>query len=164
MADRKIENTLAERKSKLESKSSEFRSRLEQKSPKRRSKLESTKSPDVRSKLEQKPLDSRAKLEQKSPESRLPKKRQRRFSYLTIIVALIAIYLFISVVYSSFKFLELRKQESEIQGDIAAQEQIAKDLKSEIEYLKTDAAVEKLAREELGLVRPDEILILPKKS
>ena len=47
--------------------------------------------------------------------------------------------------------MELRKQESEIQGDIAAQEQIAKDLKSEIEYLKTDAAVEKLAREELGL-------------
>ena len=81
-----------------------------------------------------------------------------------IIVALIASYLFISVVYSSFKILELRKQESEIQGDIAAQEQIAKDLKSEIEYLKTDAAVEKLAREELGLVRPDEILILPKKS
>ena len=108
--------------------------------------------------------ESRTKLEPKSQQSRLPKKNPKRFSFWTIVVALIASYLFISVVYSSFKILELRKQESEIRADIAAQEQIAKELKSEIEYLKTDAAVEKIAREELGLVRPDEILILPKKS
>lgn len=147
MADRKIERKLTIEDRLMEKKLAEGKNNLEPK----------PSEPKVLS-------ESRTKLEPKSPESRLPKKNPKRFSFWTIVVALIASYLFISVVYSSFKILELRKQESEIRADIAAQEQIAKELKSEIEYLKTDAAVEKIAREELGLVRPDEILILPKKS
>ena len=147
MADRKIERKLTIEDRLMEKKLAEGKNNLEPK----------PSEPKVLS-------ESRTKLEPKSQESRLPKKNPKRFSFWTIVVALIASYLFISVVYSSFKILELRKQESEICADIAAQEQIAKELKSEIEYLKTDAAVEKIAREELGLVRPDEILILPKKS
>lgn len=147
MADRKIERKLTIEDRLMEKKLAEGKNKLEPK----------PSEPKVLS-------ESRTKLEPKSQESRLPKKNPKRFSFWTIVVALIASYLFISVVYSSFKILELRKQESEIRADIAAQEQIAKELKSEIEYLKTDAAVEKIAREELGLVRPDEILILPKKS
>jgi len=147
MADRKIERKLTIEDRLMEKKLAEGKNNLEPK----------PSEPKVLS-------ESRTKLEPKSQESRLPKKNPKRFSFWTIVVALIASYLFISVVYSSFKILELRKQESEIRADIAAQEQIAKELKSEIEYLKTDAAVEKIAREELGLVRPDEILILPKKS
>ena len=147
MADRKIERKLTIEDRLMEKKLAEGKNNLEPK----------PSEPKVLT-------ESRTTLEPKSPESRLPKKNPKRFSFWTIVVALIASYLFISVVYSSFKILELRKQESEIRADIAAQEQIAKELKSEIEYLKTDAAVEKIAREELGLVRPDEILILPKKS
>ena len=147
MADRKIERKLTIEDRLMEKKLAEGKNNLEPK----------PSEPKVLS-------ESRTKLEPKSQESRLPKKNPKRFSFWTIVVALIASYLFISVVYSSFKILELRKQESEIRADIAAQEQIAKELKSEIEYLKTDAAVEKIAREELGLVRSDEILILPKKS
>ncbi len=150
MADRKIERKLTIEDRLMEKKLAEGKNNLEPK----------PSEPKVLSESR----ESRTKLEPKSPESRLPKKNPKRFSFWTIVVALIASYLFISVVYSSFKILELRKQESEIRADIAAQEQIAKELKSEIEYLKTDAAVEKIAREELGLVRPDEILILPKKS
>ena len=150
MADRKIERKLTIEDRLMEKKLAEGKNNLEPK----------PSEPKVLSESR----ESRTKLEPKSQESRLPKKNPKRFSFWTIVVALIASYLFISVVYSSFKILELRKQDREIRADIAAQEQIAKELKSEIEYLKTDAAVEKIAREELGLVRPDEILILPKKS
>lgn len=153
MADRKIERKLTIEDRLMEKRLAEGKTNLEPKplEPKPPSEPKALSEP-------------KTKLEPKSPESRLPKKKPKRFSFWTIVVALIASYLFISVVYSSFKILELRKQESDIRADIAVQEQIAKDLKSEIEYLKTDAAVEKIAREELGLVRPDEILILPKKS
>lgn len=153
MADRKIERKLTIEDRLMEKRLAEGKTKLEPKplEPKPPSEPKALSEP-------------KTKLEPKSPESRLPKKKPKRFSFWTIVVALIASYLFISVVYSSFKILELRKQESDIRADIAVQEQIAKDLKSEIEYLKTDAAVEKIAREELGLVRPDEILILPKKS
>ena len=153
MADRKIERKLTIEDRLMEKRLAEGKTNLEPKP------LEPKPSSEPKALSEPK-----TKLEPKSPESRLPKKKPKRFSFWTIVVALIASYLFISVVYSSFKILELRKQESQIRSDIAVQEQIAKDLKSEIEYLKTDAAVEKIAREELGLVRPDEILILPKKS
>lgn len=105
------------------------------------------------------------------PENRRPRKkaskpdlltRVKRFSLLGIAGAFFASYLFASVVYSSVQILELKKEEAKLHQEISAQEKIARELESEIKYLKTNAAVEKIAREELGLVKPDEILILPK--
>lgn len=86
----------------------------------------------------------------------------KKRSLLGIAAALFASYLFASVVYSSVQILELKKEEANLRQAISAQEDIARELESEIKYLKTNAAVEKIAREELGLVKPDEILILPK--
>lgn len=86
----------------------------------------------------------------------------KKRSLLGIGAAFFASYLFASVVYSSVQILELKKEEAHLREEISAQEKIARELESEIKYLKTNAAVEKIAREELGLVKPDEIMILPK--
>ena len=98
-------------------------------------------------------------------------KKKRRFDAITFLkkrsvasigLALCVTYLFASVVYSSMQILELKKQEAVLEIQIKEQETIAKGLENEILYLQTNVAVEKIAREELGLVKPGEILILPK--
>jgi len=57
--------------------------------------------------------------------------------------------------------LELKGRLDQVNAQIAATEKRTAELKQEITYLKSDAYVEKVAREQLGLVKPGEIIFLP---
>jgi len=60
--------------------------------------------------------------------------------------------------------LELRRELSQVEQGIVAAEQHSQELTAEIEYLKSDFYIEKVARQELGLVKPGEIIFMPESS
>lgn len=50
------------------------------------------------------------------------------------------------------------EEESRLLSDYEAERQVAMELEREMSYQGTDAFIEKIAREKLGYVRPDEIV------
>lgn len=59
---------------------------------------------------------------------------------------------------------ELQAQAAELQQQLDDAKQKHKDLEKKEEYMKTDEYVEEVARTQLGLVYPDEIVIKPKEK
>jgi len=57
------------------------------------------------------------------------------------------------------KILQLREDIKKLEIEIKSMKAKNKDLCDKIESLKEEKSIEKIAREELGLVKPDEILI-----
>ncbi|MDK2784642.1 MAG: hypothetical protein PWQ41_295 [Bacillota bacterium] len=95
------------------------------------------------------------------PWQKKPRRRKRKFSWSKAVLLSLVLYF----VYSSSKqvqlALELRAKLERVNKEIAATQQRTEELRREIEYLKSDAYVEKVAREELGLVKPGEIIFMP---
>ncbi|MGI6605223.1 MAG: FtsB family cell division protein [bacterium] len=88
-----------------------------------------------------------------------PKKRNRGFG-----IVLLSALLFYFV-YSSAGQLrlawELKNRLAQVEREIAVTEQRSEELRREISYLESDAYIEKAAREQLGLVKPGEIIFMP---
>ena len=59
---------------------------------------------------------------------------------------------------------ELQVQAAELQEQLDDAEQKHKELEKKEEYMKTDEYVEDVARSQLGLVYPNEIVIKPKED
>ena len=94
------------------------------------------------------------------------KKISSRMGVITVIccLALLAI-----VVLYKAKSLETQKQElqvqaAELQEQLDDAKQRHKELEQKEEYMKTDDYVESVARSQLGLVYPDEIVIKPEEK
>lgn len=81
--------------------------------------------------------------------------------------AMILLLIIVIVIFSFRLFINMRKvNEMEDRLDRISQEYQEKieqnqKLKEEIERVKSPAYIEKVAREELGLVKPGEILLIP---
>ncbi|NLG85775.1 MAG: septum formation initiator family protein [Firmicutes bacterium] len=60
--------------------------------------------------------------------------------------------------------IALRQELAQVEQAIASAEQRTDEIKAEITYLKSDSYVEKVARQELGLVKPGEIIFMPESS
>ncbi len=78
-----------------------------------------------------------------------------------LIVAL-ATFVYIAASYAS-GFLEvwrLRMEIRQVRAEIADTEARNQELRNELEYLQSDEYIEKVAREELGLVKPGETPVL----
>ncbi|HKM40133.1 MAG TPA: septum formation initiator family protein [bacterium] len=57
--------------------------------------------------------------------------------------------------------LELKRKISKVEQETVAAQQQFQELEAEIDYLKSDSYIEKVARQELGLVKPGEIIFMP---
>ncbi|MDZ7671533.1 MAG: septum formation initiator family protein [Halanaerobiales bacterium] len=81
--------------------------------------------------------------------------------------AMILLLIIVIIIFSFRLFMNMRKvNEMEQRLDRLSQEYEEKieqnqQLKEEIERVKSPAYIEKVAREELGLVKPGEILLIP---
>ncbi len=58
------------------------------------------------------------------------------------------------------KRIKYMRQGAQIQKQIEEKDNMIEILNSQLQYTESDAYVEKLARERLGLVKPDEILFI----
>jgi len=86
----------------------------------------------------------------------------RSIFHSKIIWALILVLIFYIVFLFSDKYaktLQLKEDIKRLESDIKELKLKNKNLLEEVESLKTDKYIEKIAREELGLTKPDEILI-----
>ncbi len=87
-------------------------------------------------------------------------------SVLAVIMGLLLLGLAVQAVFGPTGYLKMNRLEEEIQSLVREKEVLEsgnRQVMGEIESLKTDpAAIEKIAREELGLVREGEIKIVTK--
>lgn len=88
------------------------------------------------------------------------KRRQSRFDKLLVVSVLLIMMVFVSVEGRELKDKQdaYAAQKEELQIQIAAQEERAKELEELKKYVQTDSYVEEMAQEKLGLVHKDEIL------
>lgn len=83
---------------------------------------------------------------------------KRRFATLWVIIGLLILFAFLYLPGLS-RFQELRLEEERLSRELAQLESQIKALREEKELLEKDQAyLEKVIREELGLVRPGEIV------
>lgn len=82
----------------------------------------------------------------------------KRFKIRHLLLLTFLIYVGFTLVSQQMKLVEMSRREDQIRQEIerALEEQAA--LKREIELLHTDDYVEALARDELGLIKPGEII------
>lgn len=88
-----------------------------------------------------------------------PPKKRHNFLYVVIMGGLL--FLGVSIVYIQYSYtLELNKKNAEVLAEIDKQNKITEKINREKNYASSDEYVEKIAREQLSLVKPDEILFI----
>ncbi|ADL06899.1 FtsB family cell division protein [Thermosediminibacter oceani] len=83
---------------------------------------------------------------------------KKQFKLGRIIFVLFLVYFVYTFTVQQFKINELRRQELELSQKMNQLAEERKRLEKEIELLNTKSYIEKLARDQLGLVKPGEIL------
>lgn len=80
---------------------------------------------------------------------------------------MVGIFMFVFIVVVSINFIsqvniysDLKSEERVLQKSIDEQKQMALDLAGKKEYFSSDAYIEKIAREQLGLIKSNEILFV----
>ncbi len=76
-----------------------------------------------------------------------------------VIILLLIFYLVFIFSDKYARTLQLKEDIKELESEIEELKMKNNNLSEEVESLKSDKSVEKIAREELGLTKPDEILI-----
>jgi cell division protein FtsL len=82
--------------------------------------------------------------------------RRRRIAVTTVLLGLAVVGLLFAFVYPTSTFLQQRAEIGKAEERIARVEEETQRLQRENERLLTDEEVERLAREQYGLVRPGE--------
>lgn len=92
------------------------------------------------------------------------KKKQRNSKGLSLVAFVVVVFclvLFIRTQNLKNQSEELAEKKASIEKQIADEEQRTKDLEELEKYMQTKKYMEEVAKEKLGLVYPDEILIEP---
>jgi|LSQX01.3.fsa_nt_gb cell division protein DivIC len=85
-------------------------------------------------------------------------KRGRRFKIRYLLLLLFLLYFSYTIVFQQIKSYKLSIQEAELEEQIKIAIEERDRLKREIELLHTDDYIEKIARDELGLVKSGEFI------
>lgn len=91
-------------------------------------------------------------------------KRRLKEKGSNIIVFVVAVFCIVVGIYSinlKKQSEELEEKKTNLEEQLASEEQRTKDLEELEKYMQTKKYMEEVARERLGLVYPDEILIQP---
>ncbi|MBF0407631.1 MAG: cell division protein FtsL [Candidatus Riflebacteria bacterium] len=94
----------------------------------------------------------------------LPQKKRRvRFSTEVMFIVSVVFCVSLSFIYLSryYSIRNLLNREEEQKARIEELERENRKLKMNLENLSTPEGIERLARERLGLVKPDEIVVVP---
>lgn len=88
------------------------------------------------------------------------KKNKRALSGKIMVVALTAFSVFVAVnlVWQLNTYAQLKVDKERLEAEIAEENKKKQEYTNQMEYYTTDEYIEKIAREQLGLVMPDEIV------
>ena len=96
-----------------------------------------------------------------STKRRRAKKNKNGLPIVIFVVAFFCVAVGVKTIGLHSKSAELEQQKESLESQIEQEEQRTKDLEELEKYMKTKKYMEEVAREKLGLVYPDEILIQP---
>lgn len=88
-------------------------------------------------------------------------RRRYRIRWFRVLVLLTAVYFVYLAVGQQFELYTIQRETASLQERIAELEQANKALLDEKSRLSSPAYVEKIAREQLGLVKPGEVPYIP---
>lgn len=94
----------------------------------------------------------------------MKKRRKKGFRLIHFIVLLIVFWLSKTLISQSVMMKNLTKEKAKQEQEVTQLEQEIKDLEEEIENKDSLTFVEKIAREELKLVKPREIIYIDKNK
>ena len=89
----------------------------------------------------------------------MAKSKKSKLNVKRIVVSLVAVYVVCHLVIGAGNIFELKMQQRALDDDLETAYTEQAELKSELEYLSSDDAIEKRAREDLGLVKDNEVLV-----
>ena len=89
------------------------------------------------------------------------KKNRRGLSFIAVIVLVFCVCVGIRTAGLKKQSAELAERKASLEKQLKEEEQRTKDLEDLEKYMKTKRYMEEVAKEKLGLVYPDEILIEP---
>ena len=89
----------------------------------------------------------------------MAKSKKSKLNVKRIVVSLVAVYVVCHLVIGAGNIFELKMQQRALDDDLETAYTEQAELKAELEYLSSDDAIEKRAREDLGLVKDNEVLV-----
>ncbi len=89
------------------------------------------------------------------------KKNKKKFSFIAFIVLVFCICVGIRTIGLRRQSAELAERRASLEKQLKTEEQRTKELEELEKYMQTKRYMEEVAKEKLGLVYPDEILIEP---
>ena len=89
----------------------------------------------------------------------MAKKKGLKLNTRKFVIALVAVYVVCHLIYGTTSIVDLKMQQRQLSQELDAAYTQQTELQAELEYMSSEDAVEKIAREKLGLVRDGEVLI-----
>lgn len=86
-------------------------------------------------------------------------KVKKKLNMKKTVIALVAVYVVCHLIFGAGNIIELRSQQHQLASDLDAAYAEQAKLQDELEYMNTNDAIEKTAREKLGLIKDGEILV-----
>lgn len=83
---------------------------------------------------------------------------KKRIKWSRVLLLIFLVYFVYTFTVQQLKINDLKRQEMELSREIERLSAERAELQKEIELLNTDSYIEELARDQLGLVKPGEIL------
>ncbi len=89
----------------------------------------------------------------------MAKSSKGKLNFKRIVVSLVAVYVVCHLVIGAGNIFELKMQQKTLKDDLETAYSEQAELQAELEYISSDDAIEKRAREDLGLVKDNEVVI-----
>ncbi|MEA4971928.1 MAG: septum formation initiator family protein [Candidatus Metalachnospira sp.] len=85
-------------------------------------------------------------------------KRSSTTKFVGIILTVFSVFVAVNLVLQLNTYAQLKSEKETIENRIEEENKKKEDYNNQMEYYSTDEYIEKIAREQLGLVMPDEIV------
>ena len=95
-----------------------------------------------------------------SPRVQPPKPLHKRIRWKKLALSIFALYIILNLIGGIFSIIELKQQQSEVEARLKQAYLEQAELQRQIDYMNSETAIERAAREKLGLIKPGEILII----
>ncbi|MBR4944860.1 MAG: septum formation initiator family protein [Peptococcaceae bacterium] len=89
----------------------------------------------------------------------MAKKKVKKLNIRKTVITLVAVYVVCHLIYGATSIVDLKMQQGQLSQELDAAYTEQSELQAELDYMNSEDAVEKIAREKLGLVKDGEILI-----
>lgn len=95
----------------------------------------------------------------------MKKKKNTSFGIIAkIALLLLLIYLVFSFINDFYQAYHLKQEIKILREELEDLQEMNQELQGEVDYLRSEEAIEELARERLGLIKPGEVLVKPAKD